>query len=435
MILWRSWIMQEQIRTGANRHQQKQKKRTIRARMIAGCILIILCMGSALVHAGAIKVRWDANTEPDLAGYKVYLGSSSRNYSQIIDVGDTTNTIIRNVNYGARYYVAVTAYDESGNESDPSSEVSVMVTPPQIAVEWTTDGMRLKWGGVYGADSYEVFREGYPFADPSSPIALVPDTTYLDAAFPRAANQGAYYTVIALENGAETFTFPRVGGYSVSLSKGANLVSLPLVPADSSLNAVVGPQLMGGRNKSTSDYVMILKDNNSTESAWQVEGTATSWEGKWVTDDGGKLSTIRLKPDAAFWIYRRENHTDSLVTIAGKVSSDSNRVITLKQGFNFIGSCYPTAVSLNNSGLGRTGLLKGSNSSAGADKVINYRTVGYDFAWLVGGTGTKWDGQFMNEAGTGLSDISLRPGRGYIIWIKNNVPGGQWHYPNPVLTN
>jgi hypothetical protein len=403
--------------------------------LLARAILIVLLTTSAIVHAGAIKVKWDANTEPDLAGYKVYLGTTSQSYSKIIDVGDTTSTIIRNVNYGQRYYVVVTAYDESGNESNPSSEVSVQVTAPQIAAQWTSTGMRLNWGSVYGADSYEVFRDSYPYADPSSPIALVPDTTYLDAAFPRAANQGAYYTVIALENGVESFTFPRVGGYSVSLSKGANLVSLPLVPAEPSINSVVGSQLLGGRSKSTSDYVMVFKDNNSTESAWQVEGTTSSLEGKWVTDDGGRLSSIQLAPDAAFWIYRRETHADSLITIAGKVSSDSNRVIALKQGFNFVGSCYPTAVSLTNSGLGRSGLLKGSTNSSGADKVINYKPVGYEFAWLVGGTGTKWDGQFMNESGTGLSTISLRPGKGYIIWIKSNTPGSPWTYPNPVLTN
>jgi hypothetical protein len=427
--------MQKQIRAGAKRHQQKKKTRNPSMGLVACACLVILLTASALVQAGAIKVKWDANTEPDLAGYKVYLGTSSKSYSKIVDVGDTTSTIVRNVNYGQRYYVVVTAYDEAGNESNPSSEVTVLVTPPQIAAEWTSTGMRLKWGGVYGADSYEVFRDAYPYADPSSPIALVPDTTYLDTAFPRAANQGAYYTVIAMEKGAESFTFPRVGGYSVSLSKGANLVSLPLVPSNQSINSVVGSQLLGGRSKSTSDYVMVFKDNNSTESAWQVEGTTTSWEGKWVTDDGGRLSPIQLTPDAAFWVYRRETHKDSLVTIAGKVSSDSNRVITLKQGFNFIGSCYPTAVSLTNSGLGRTGLLKGANSSSGSDKIINYKSIGYEFAWLVAGTGTKWDGQFMNEAGTGLSTISLRPGRGYIIWIKNTTPGGPWTYPNPVLTN
>ena len=84
------------------------------------------------------KLAWDAPTTnedgtplTDLAGYKLYYGPSSGNYTGSIDVEDTTSveiaTII-DVIYEAlpttdTVCFTVTAYDTLGNESDYSNEV------------------------------------------------------------------------------------------------------------------------------------------------------------------------------------------------------------------------------------------------------------------------------------------------------------------------
>lgn len=71
-------------------------------------------------------LTWSANTEPDLAGYRVYYGTAPGVYQQPkgqgIVVTGTTYTVA-GLNSGTRYYFAVTAYDGSGNESDYSQEV------------------------------------------------------------------------------------------------------------------------------------------------------------------------------------------------------------------------------------------------------------------------------------------------------------------------
>lgn len=59
----------------------------------------------------------------DLAGYKIYYGISSGNFTIVIDVGNVTTYKIENLNHDT-YYFAVTAYDNSGNESGYSNEVS-----------------------------------------------------------------------------------------------------------------------------------------------------------------------------------------------------------------------------------------------------------------------------------------------------------------------
>ncbi len=76
---------------------------------------------------GAIALRWNANSEPDLAGYKIHVGTHSGIYDypgSPFNVGATTATTISNLPRGQTYFFAASAYDHQGNESSPSSEVS-----------------------------------------------------------------------------------------------------------------------------------------------------------------------------------------------------------------------------------------------------------------------------------------------------------------------
>ena len=69
-------------------------------------------------------LNWAANTETDLAGYKVYAGTASGSYSTTVDVGNVTTFKLINLLQGHTYYFAITAYDTAGNESGYSNEVS-----------------------------------------------------------------------------------------------------------------------------------------------------------------------------------------------------------------------------------------------------------------------------------------------------------------------
>jgi len=93
---------------------------------------------------GGAKISWDANSENDLAGYKVHWGLSSRNYENIVDVGNATSWSFW-FDPGI-YYFALTAYDFSQNESGYSAEVmyeEVTGLPPPtvpgdpiVEIEW-----------------------------------------------------------------------------------------------------------------------------------------------------------------------------------------------------------------------------------------------------------------------------------------------------------
>lgn len=94
----------------------------------AFCLLLLL-MGARDSRAQGIYVSWNANEDPDLAGYKVYYGQLSRIYTHCAVFGDITETVISTFPGGGRCFFSVTAYDESGNESLFSEEAVIDILP------------------------------------------------------------------------------------------------------------------------------------------------------------------------------------------------------------------------------------------------------------------------------------------------------------------
>lgn len=94
-----------------------------------------LCLATAgPAVAGTISLAWDPVTDADLAGYRVYWGSASGNYTQSVDVGNVTSYTLTGLGDCTTWYVAVKAYDTAGNESaNPSNEVSGWPRPAVTA--------------------------------------------------------------------------------------------------------------------------------------------------------------------------------------------------------------------------------------------------------------------------------------------------------------
>lgn len=108
----------------------------IRAGALIRVILVVLAFAASFTTAASsLTLAWDANSETDIAGYKVYLGNSSRDYSFVIDAGTNANQILLNLVPGATYYFAVTAYNAAETESDFSAELrhTVPNTAPLIS--------------------------------------------------------------------------------------------------------------------------------------------------------------------------------------------------------------------------------------------------------------------------------------------------------------
>jgi Calx-beta domain/IPT/TIG domain/Fibronectin type III domain len=88
----------------------------------------VVLLGSSQVSAYGtdVKLSWSPNSESDLAGYNLYYGTSSRNYTTSVKLAKVSNYTVTGLGPGT-YYFALSAYDTSGNESAYSSEVSAVV--------------------------------------------------------------------------------------------------------------------------------------------------------------------------------------------------------------------------------------------------------------------------------------------------------------------
>lgn len=103
---------------------------SIRRRGAYFLVVLLLLAKSPFARATgtAPSLEWDPNPEPTIAGYHVYIGNSSRNYSRVVDVGLETSIALTNLTQGITAFFAVTAYDTDRLESPFSDEV--FYTPP-----------------------------------------------------------------------------------------------------------------------------------------------------------------------------------------------------------------------------------------------------------------------------------------------------------------
>ena len=94
--------------------------------------VVIGLLAATLAHAGpGITVQWNMPTNnvdgtplTDLAGAKIYYGTESRVYTEVVDAGNTNTLTVTGLVEGVTYYFTATAYNTAGLESDFCNEAS-----------------------------------------------------------------------------------------------------------------------------------------------------------------------------------------------------------------------------------------------------------------------------------------------------------------------
>ena len=108
--------------------------------LIIFAIITIAFFAPGIASAAEVTLAWDDNTEPDLAGYNIYYDTSSGApyYGTGADQGASPITVLigdlndpqnpeitlTGLDDDQDYYLALTAFDSEGSESDYSNEVS-----------------------------------------------------------------------------------------------------------------------------------------------------------------------------------------------------------------------------------------------------------------------------------------------------------------------
>ena len=92
--------------------------------IFVAAFLISFACSIRTVYSAQVTLEWQASSG-DIAGYKVYQGTSSRDYDVTLDIGTWTSVTIADLQDGEAYYFSVTAYDLEDNESGFSNEVCI----------------------------------------------------------------------------------------------------------------------------------------------------------------------------------------------------------------------------------------------------------------------------------------------------------------------
>ncbi len=86
-------------------------------------ILLIFIPGICL--SGPLTLAWDANSDGDLSGYRLYqtewTGQHTLPWVMVKDIAGDQTTAIIDIDLSKNYIWYITAYDTSGNESQASN--------------------------------------------------------------------------------------------------------------------------------------------------------------------------------------------------------------------------------------------------------------------------------------------------------------------------
>jgi hypothetical protein len=88
-------------------------------------MLLLLCIGAR--GAQSVSLGWNPNTDPGVAGYHVYYGMSSGQYSSRLNAGTNTLATVTGLKEGTTNYFTVAAYNSAGVEGPRSAEIHFIV--------------------------------------------------------------------------------------------------------------------------------------------------------------------------------------------------------------------------------------------------------------------------------------------------------------------
>jgi len=86
------------------------------------------CSANGTNGGPGVTLAWDASEEPEVVGYIVHWGREPGAYPWQMDVMQTTEIAIADLESNVPYFFVVTAYDRDGIESEPSAVVACI--PP-----------------------------------------------------------------------------------------------------------------------------------------------------------------------------------------------------------------------------------------------------------------------------------------------------------------
>jgi hypothetical protein len=235
---------------------------------LSGSLALLTILFAVPALAGSISISWNPVADTDLAGYRVYYGTSPNSYSQNVDVGNVTSKTLTGLTDCTTWYVAVKAYDTTGNLSTTySNEISGWPRPtltssnPTAAEQGRTLSLTLAGSNFQSGATVQFANGGVTVnsVTVNSCTQLTVNVTVGAAAATGAGNVDVTNTDQVFGTGTGVFTVQAAAAPTVASTApidGATGVAVTVKPAVTFSEAMLGSSI-------TSATIKLLDDTGA----------------------------------------------------------------------------------------------------------------------------------------------------------------------------
>lgn len=179
--------------------------KTFWARRILAALIIVLSMFSrASTSAQSVSLSWNPSPSSTAAGYDVFYGLASGEYTSSIDAGTNTSFTVSGLTPGDTYYFAVLAYDADQDESPFSNEITNTIPmPPLITIEPLTQTVIAGASAAFAVSAASTVPLTFQWFNGATALPGATNAT-LTVADVSDANGGNYSVVISNSSGSVT---------------------------------------------------------------------------------------------------------------------------------------------------------------------------------------------------------------------------------------
>jgi fibronectin type 3 domain-containing protein len=363
---------------------------------------ILFSQGRA--DAAQITLAWDVSD--GAAGYKIYSGTTSNNYTWVADVGNATSYTTANLTDGYTYYFAATAYDASGLESDYSAEISYNASIVPCSYSISPSSASSTASG--GSGSITVTTQSGCAWSASSGVPWITITSGSSGtgsgtvAYSVTSNSGAARSVI-LTIAGQLFTFNQGGTQSYT------------VTASASAGGTVTPPGSTLVNYGASQTYTIVANTGYTLSGVAVDGVSigavTSYTFSNVTANRTIAATFKpVTSSYTLTVTRSGTGTGTVTTSPSGTSFAAGTVVTLA-----------IAANASSTFTGWSGVCSGTATTcqvtmnANASVTVNFTIKSYTITASAGTGGSISPTGSVSVTSGSNQSFTITPKSGYRI--------------------
>jgi hypothetical protein len=266
---------------------------TVRGCLVRACVVsLLLAISLVASHAAEVRLEWDRVNDGSVAGYRVYYGTTSRTYTNSVDAGAESATMVRELQDGSRYYFAAVAYNQARKESPYSDEVSWPTSAPQQSQQpLYSITLQLQTG-------WNLISLPVQPANTATATVIQPVAPCVTQVLTTINGVSTWYDPTRREQSTLASMIPGIG-YWMQMSCPGTL-AIAGSTASKSVNLVAGMNMVG--------YSSLVASPISTALASIAGKYASVWSyenGSWKTyypNDPAKSQLTQLTPGKGYWI-------------------------------------------------------------------------------------------------------------------------------------